>query len=99
LSWKWNNEEKNKDISSDQTNHIKFKRPELIETENQVADEKPVTVKIMTDGPIIIKGNFSMTYDGNRKEVQNGIISICRCGTSEHLPFCDGKHTKTGFSG
>lgn len=99
LTWKWNNEERNQNVSADQTNHIKFKRPELMETENQVPEEKPVTVKIMTDGPMIIKGNFSMTYDGNRKEVQNGIISICRCGQSEHMPFCDGKHTKIGFQG
>lgn len=99
LTWKWNNEEKNQNVGSDQTNHIKFRRPELLEQENSVTEEKPVTVKIMTDGPMIIKGNFSLTYDGNRKEVQNGIISICRCGASEHMPFCDGKHNKSGFSG
>ena len=99
LTWKWNNEERNQEVGSDQTNHIKFRRPELMEPEIPVTEEKPVTVKIMTDGPMIIKGNFSMTYDGNRKEVQNGIISICRCGASEHMPFCDGKHNKIGFSG
>ncbi len=99
LTWKWNNEERNQEVGADQTNHIKFRRPELMEPESLVAEEKPVTVKIMTDGPMIIKGNFSMTYEGNRKEVQNGIISICRCGASEHMPFCDGKHNKIGFSG
>ena len=99
LTWKWNNEERNQEVGADQTNHIKFRRPELMEPESQVTEEKPVTVKIMTDGPMIIKGNFSMTYEGNRKEIQNGIISICRCGASEHMPFCDGKHNKIGFSG
>ena len=99
LTWKWNDEESNQSVGADQTNHIKFRRPELMEPENQVVVEKPVTVKIMTDGPMIIKGDFSLSYDGNKKEVQNGIVSICRCGTSEHMPFCDGKHSKTGFSG
>lgn len=97
LAWKWNDENKNKDISIDQTNHITFRRPELMTKEEQAVQENPVSVKIMIDGPVVIKGDFTFKYSGNSKEIKEGIISLCRCGVSNHLPFCDGTHRKIGF--
>jgi uncharacterized Fe-S cluster protein YjdI len=97
LSWKWNDEEKNKYVTVDQTNHVQFRRPELLETLESVEEENPVSVKIMIDGPIVIKGNFTFLYSGNKKEVRDSMISVCRCGASNHLPFCDGAHRKIGF--
>jgi uncharacterized Fe-S cluster protein YjdI len=97
LTWKWNDENKNKDISIDQTNHVLFRRPELLESMEQENPENPVSVKIMMDGPIVVKGDFTFQYSGNTKEMRDGIISLCRCGASNHLPFCDGTHRKIGF--
>ena len=99
LAWKWNDDEKNDSVDNDQTNHINFRRPELINTKEPVQEEQPVSVKVMIDGPIVLKGNFTFTYDDNKKEVQEGIVSICRCGESDHQPFCDGRHRKIGFNG
>ena len=98
LTWKWNNEEKNYQVDADQLNHVKFRRPELMEKDHELK-ESPVSAKVMVDGPIVIKGNFTLEYDGNRKEISNSLISICRCGASDHQPFCDGKHRKIGFKG
>jgi uncharacterized Fe-S cluster protein YjdI len=98
LAWKWNDDRKNEEVGSDQLNHIKFRRPELVNALEQEV-EQPVSVKIMTDGPIVIKGSFTFTYSGNKKEVQESMISICRCGVSDHMPFCDGQHRKAGFVG
>ncbi|MDO9579372.1 MAG: (4Fe-4S)-binding protein [Bacteroidales bacterium] len=99
LAWKWNDDEKNENIDNDQLNHIKFRRPELIQKDEPVTEEHPVTVKIMVDGPIVFKGNFTLAYNGNKKEVHESMISICRCGVSDHQPFCDGQHRKIGFIG
>ena len=99
LSWKWNDDKKNEDVGSDQLNHIKFRRPELQNITEEVREEEPVSVKIMIDGPIVLKGNFTLQYDGNKKEVRDSMISICRCGVSGHQPFCDGRHRKIGFNG
>jgi uncharacterized Fe-S cluster protein YjdI len=99
LAWKWNDDEKNESVGSDQLNHIKFRRPELMNTIEQVPEEQPVLVKIMADGPIVIKGNFTLAYSGNKKEVRESMISICRCGVSDHMPFCDGQHRKIDFNG
>jgi len=99
LAWKWNVDEKNDSVGNDQTNHINFRRPELMNIKEPVQEEQPVSVKVMIDGPIVLKGNFTFTYDNNKKEVQEGIVSICRCGESYHQPFCDGRHRKLGFNG
>ena len=97
LTWKWNDESKNREISTDQTNHVIFRRPELLEETEPLGQANPVSVKIMTDGPIIIKGDFTFSYSGNKKEMKQGIISLCRCGASNQMPFCDGTHRKIGF--
>jgi uncharacterized Fe-S cluster protein YjdI len=99
LAWKWNDEEKNKSVGSDQFNHINFKRPELMNLSEAVTEEHAVSVKIMTDGPIVLKGTFTLKYEGNTKEVNESIISICRCGLTGHKPFCDGQHRKVDFTG
>ena len=99
LAWKWNDEEKNKNIGPEQTNHIKFRRPELMGPGAEKIPEQPVTVKIMRDGPIVIKGSFEFINSDNKKVVSDSIISICRCGKSDQMPFCDGHHRKTGFQG
>ncbi|NSW94307.1 MAG: (4Fe-4S)-binding protein [Bacteroidales bacterium] len=97
LTWKWNDEEKNKNVTPDQTNHINFKRPELATQSGTDEPENPVSVKIMPDGPVVISGNFIFEYSGNRKEFREGLLSLCRCGASHQMPFCDGHHRKIGF--
>ena len=99
LSWKWNDEQKNNNIGVDQFNHVSFRRPELLNEQTLPVIGSPVSVKVMTDGPIVIKGNFTLINNGIRKEIRNSIISVCRCGSSSRLPFCDGQHRKTGFTG
>lgn len=101
LSWKWNDEEKNKNIGRDQLNHISFRRPELIQNDDNVKISREVaaSVKVMPDGPVIISGNFNLEYGTTKKQVKDGMTSICRCGRSDNMPFCDGKHRKIGFSG
>jgi uncharacterized Fe-S cluster protein YjdI len=98
LTWKWNDEDKNQDIEVSQTNHINFRRPDLIGTPNDIPEDKPATVKVMPDGPLVISGSFTLNYNGIQKEVNDSIISLCRCGFSNHNPFCDGAHRKSGFN-
>ncbi len=99
LSWKWNDEAKNRGVGPEHTNHVKFRRPELMGPGAEDETERPVSVKVLIDGPVLIKGNFSMKYGGNEKNITEGVISLCRCGKSDKMPFCDGRHHKTGFNG
>ena len=97
LTWKFNDDERNMDIDPEHTNHVNFRRPELMVAGNET-NEEPVSVKIMPDGPIVLNGTFTLNYSTYRKDVKESILSLCRCGASNHMPFCDGTHRKVGFT-
>jgi uncharacterized Fe-S cluster protein YjdI len=69
-----------------------------ITPETLALDEVP-ELRIMKDGPLVFRGNFRITdADGNElKPVK--MQSLCRCGASNIMPYCDGTHRKTGFTG
>ena len=71
---------------------------ETPETLTKAEEEaRPVKVQIMKDGPIVVEGNFKVIgTDGN--ELRSMLMtSICRCGKSMSMPYCDGRHRKVGF--
>lgn len=44
-----------------------------------------ITIKAIENGPCIIE------VDGEK------VAALCRCGTSNNKPHCDGSHQKIGF--
>jgi len=63
-----------------------------------MSDEKS-NIDIMDEGPFIVN-NLETLENSNGQSI--GIrkkIALCRCGASNNKPFCDGSHTKIGFSG
>ena len=49
-------------------------------------------VTLRPKGPVVISGNFiTIDEDGNEIERRER-LSICRCGLSQKLPYCDGAH-------
>lgn len=64
------------------------------------ADRTPTPLSIVatTNGPLAIQGEFTVrTRDGSARQyaVQ---ATLCRCGASNHKPFCDGSHHRIGFT-
>jgi uncharacterized Fe-S cluster protein YjdI len=69
------------------------------EADNTAAAEIDAEVRVMEDGPIVLKGNFNI-YDASGNELRHTkMTSLCRCGASHDLPYCDGTHRKIGFIG
>ena len=61
--------------------------------------EQDAEVRIMEDGPMVLKGNFVL-FDTDNKELRHlKMSSLCRCGASNDLPYCDGTHRKIGYIG
>ena len=59
---------------------------------------KPANVRIMKDGPIVIEGDFTILDTDDEELKATRMTSICRCGASRNMPYCDGTHRKIGFS-
>ncbi|HPH23733.1 MAG TPA: CDGSH iron-sulfur domain-containing protein [Chitinophagaceae bacterium] len=61
----------------------------------------------MSGTKITVKSNGSLKIEGDFEIVDNNgnvyglegrdIISLCRCGQSKNMPFCDGSH-KNGYA-
>ncbi len=57
-------------------------------------------VTIFSNGPIRIEGDFEMVDQEGQKFGLGGRtgITLCRCGHSANIPFCDGTHKRQNFT-
>ncbi|MFA5928267.1 MAG: CDGSH iron-sulfur domain-containing protein [Candidatus Margulisiibacteriota bacterium] len=84
----------------------------VIFKEPRLSDKKPA-IKVTTNGPYLVSGGVKlaeqeviMDSNGDPKSWQEGKVyeskdqySLCRCGKSKKVPYCDGAHVKEGFFG
>ena len=56
------------------------------------------TIQPQVDGPLLVEGNVEvLTADGALISAE-ARVWLCRCGQSASKPFCDGAHSKSGFT-
>ena len=54
--------------------------------------------QMRASGPLWVKGGVPIfSSDGKKYEIRNR-ATLCRCGASRNKPFCDGTHTRIGFT-
>jgi CDGSH-type Zn-finger protein len=59
-----------------------------------------VTIKARDHGPFLVEGPVTLIDAlGNQFQIPEGrpAIALCRCGQSQHKPFCDGTHKTCNF--
>ena len=62
----------------------------------QEEHDGPTTVTPMRDGPLLVVGKIQVRReDGTIETLPRA--TLCRCGHSEHKPFCDNHHLTVGF--
>jgi hypothetical protein len=49
-------------------------------------------VTLRPGGPVVITGEFVVVDEDGKELEKKERISICRCGLSQKMPFCDGAH-------
>jgi CDGSH-type Zn-finger protein len=60
--------------------------------------DRDVVIKVRDNGPYKVTGPVTIVdAEGNRFEVPEGTIALCRCGQSQTKPFCDASHRASGF--
>lgn len=74
---------------------------------------KKTRITIIKDGPYLVEGPLQLRTGVIKSNEQGQALcweygqalptgesySICRCGKSKRLPFCDGQHSEHGFTG
>ncbi|NII23925.1 hypothetical protein HB364_02455 [Pseudoflavitalea sp. X16] len=58
-----------------------------------------IKVEVSPKGPYLINTQCIIKYPDGREEIKNGKIALCRCGSSNNKPFCDGRHKEINFEG
>jgi CDGSH-type Zn-finger protein len=58
---------------------------------------KRPSIKPRPDGPYLVKDLENLSNRKGPIEAKSG-MALCRCGGSGNKPFCDGTHSKIGFS-
>mgnify|MGYP001222886372 CR=1 FL=1 len=86
------------------TGALTFKTNSELEEEKkdtpvQEVQEIVAEARVMEDGPLVLKGDFTL-YDTDGKELRHmKMLSLCRCGATNNMPYCDGTHRKIGYTG
>lgn len=50
----------------------------------------------LRDGPLLVTGNVEVRREDGSVEILPR-ATLCRCGESQHKPFCDNQHLAIGF--
>jgi len=69
----------------------------------QIEEKLPPSIGLVEDpalgcsGPIWVRGGITIeTEDGKPYEIRNR-VTLCRCGSSSNMPFCNGSHASVKF--
>ncbi len=69
----------------------------------EVEHKLPPSIGVVEDpalgcsGPLWVRGRIPIeSHDGKRYEVRNR-VTLCRCGASSNMPFCNGSHASIMF--
>jgi uncharacterized Fe-S cluster protein YjdI len=83
------------------TGALAYKYNDQIPNENILSNSKTLEteIRVMEDGPLVVKGNFKLTGTDGQELKNLKMTSLCRCGASLKIPFCDGTHRKIGYTG
>ncbi|WP_337044642.1 (4Fe-4S)-binding protein [Emticicia sp. 17c] len=67
------------------------------ESAEETQIETETIVETTKNGPLIVYGNISIKDSEGNITKKHKVTALCRCGSSENKPFCDGSHIKVGF--
>ena len=60
--------------------------------------QKKPQIQAIDNGPLVVKNPPPFLDWNNHAYPEKKILSLCRCGASQDKPYCDGSHSKIGFT-
>lgn len=64
----------------------------VVQQSPPAAEAGPITVIVNERGPYRITSTFALQSADGAETRMCGKAALCRCGASQHKPFCDGSH-------
>jgi CDGSH-type Zn-finger protein/uncharacterized Fe-S cluster protein YjdI len=61
------------------------------------ATPAPNRIRIAPDGPLYVRGDIEIVTPDGTQLLKDRRVALCRCGASQHKPFCDNSHIESGF--
>lgn len=55
------------------------------------------TIRVRADGPYYVRGRLRLVTADGALLIEDARLALCRCGHSQHKPFCDNAHIAAGF--
>ena len=55
------------------------------------------TIRLIKNGPLYLRGDFTVVNGAGDLVVKDTRASLCRCGASVNKPFCDNSHRTIQF--
>jgi uncharacterized Fe-S cluster protein YjdI/CDGSH-type Zn-finger protein len=56
------------------------------------------TLHMKRNGPLYVRGKARVEREDGSAILEDYRFALCRCGATANVPFCDGSHTRVGFS-
>ncbi len=56
------------------------------------------TIRVSANGPLYLHGDIEISRPDGSILLKDTRVALCRCGASANKPFCDGSHTRVGFT-
>jgi len=72
--------------------------PKAIESPALAVRNGKVQIDLKTNGPLIVSGPIELVSGTGKTILKTTNAAFCRCGASANKPFCDGSHSKIGFT-
>ena len=70
--------------------------PESLPADDPAEADGPLEITLRPNGPLFFQGPLTV-IGADGATVQRAKVSLCRCGQSARMPFCDGTHRTVGF--
>lgn len=59
--------------------------------------EGRLSITLSKNGPLLLEGPITIVSTSGGEQRQGVRAALCRCGSSQNKPFCDGSHKRMGF--
>jgi len=60
-------------------------------------EESAARIRVMKGGPLLVEGDCRLIDRNGTEAASCGPFTLCRCGRSSKMPFCDGSHSWVDF--